>query len=202
MSNVKDITGQKFGRLTALYRLHNYHDKNHTRWLCACDCGNLVEVQLSNLTNNHTTSCGCYYYKGYNKLDKVGRRIYNIWRGMKLRCCSIKSNRYKYYGRRGIKVCDEWKDNFQVFYDWALNNGYKEGLTIDRINVDGNYSPENCRFATIKQQARNKSNNRNFTINGETHCLSEWCEILGLNRNTVNTRLKRNWTIEKALELK
>jgi hypothetical protein len=102
----------------------------------------------------------------------------------------------------GIKVCDEWLHDFMEFYNWSMSHGYNTNLTIDRVDVNGNYEPSNCRWISNKQQQRNKHNNRNITINGETHCLSEWCEILGLNINTVNTRFRRNWNIERALELK
>lgn len=107
------------------------------------------------------------------------------------------------YDLNGLKIvcpCDG-KDNFQAFYDWAVNNGYSDNLTIDRIDVNGNYEPNNCRFVNMKQQERNKRNNRNITINGEMHCLKEWCELLGLNYQTVFTRIYRGWSIERALEL-
>lgn len=194
---IKDISGQKFGRLTALYKLNNYHKKDRLYWLCACECGNLVEVAGDNLRLSKQTSCGCLH----KKHNKSNTRIFNIWIGIKQRCYDSKRKNYKYYGARGIKVCDEWQNDFMSFYNWSINNGYKEGLTIDRINVDGNYEPSNCRWLTNKQQQRNKHNNRNITIKGETHCLSEWCEILGLNYSTVKNRVFRGWSIEKALKL-
>ncbi len=129
-------------------------------------------------------------------------KLYYVWRGIKTRCYNKHSKKYDVYGWRGIAVCDEWRNDFMNFYDWAINNGYKDGLTIDRIDVDGNYEPSNCRWATQKQQQRNRRNNRKVTINGETHCLTEWCEILGINNKTVYSRISRNWSIERALELK
>lgn len=121
---------------------------------------------------------------------------------MKNRCYYNKYPRYGDYGGRGIKVCDEWRDDFMNFYNWSMNNNYNDNLTIDRIDVDGDYEPLNCRWVTSKENGRNKRNNKNYTINGETHCLSEWCEILGLNYRTVQGRLRLNWSIEKALEMR
>lgn len=155
-----------------------------------CECGNL--------TSWRTRSCGC----SHKKHDKTNTRLYRIWIRMKLRCYNEKHLYYKYYGERNIKVCDEWLDDFQAFYDWAINNGYNDNLTIDRIDVNGNYEPSNCRWATVKQQNRNKRNNVNYTINGEIHCLKEWCEILGLKYDNVWARInKHHWSIERALEL-
>ena len=121
---------------------------------------------------------------------------------MRDRCYNTNRSQYTDYGGRGIVVCQEWLDDFMNFYNWAIDNGYKDGLTIDRINNDGNYEPDNCRWVDSKTQQRNRRNNRNFTYQGETHCLKEWCEILGLRYNTVVNRIhKSHWTIEQALEL-
>lgn len=200
----KDISGQKFGRLTALYKLRNYH-KHGSYWLCACECGNFKEVYLGSLTSGATTSCGCYHKeisKNVNlKHGKRHTRLYKIWKGIKQRCYNSNNTYYRNYGGRGIIICDEWLRNFINFYDWAILNGYNDNLTIDRINNDGNYEPNNCRWATAKQQARNRSYCKYFTHNGKTHCIKEWCEILNLNYKTISTRLSRNWTIQKALEL-
>ena len=201
MSKFKDISGKKFGRLTALYKLHNHHDKGHTYWLCACDCGNLVEICLSSLQNGKTKSCGCLRKDIITKHGKSNTRLYNIYYAMKVRCYNKNRKDYKNYGGRGIKICDEWQDNFQAFYDWSMSHGYDDTLTIDRIDNNGNYEPNNCRWVTVKQQNRNRRSNINFTCNGETHCLKEWCEILGLNYSTVQIRIQRNWSIERALEL-
>ena len=202
MRKFKDITGKRFGRLTALYRLHN--TKGRTKWLCVCECGNLVEVALRELIDNKTKSCGCLHKQiareQHMTHGKRRTRLYSIYVSMKNRCYYKNNKSYKYYGGRGIAVCSEWKDNFQAFYDWAMANGYDDTLTIDRIDVNGNYEPNNCRWATQIQQQRNRTNNKHFTYNGETHCLSEWCEILGLKYHTVQARLKYGWTIERALQ--
>lgn len=200
----KDISGQKFGRLTALHRLHN--TKGKTKWLCVCDCGNIKEIMLTHLCSGATKSCGCYNKEQcktkFTKHGKRYSRLWNIWEHIKQRCYNINNKDFNNYGARGIAVCDEWRDNFQAFYNWTINNGYKDNLTIDRINVNGNYEPNNCRWIPNEKQARNRRNNKNFTYCGEKHCLSEWCEILNLKRSTVSNRINvLGWSIEKALEL-
>ena len=121
---------------------------------------------------------------------------------MKNRCNNVKDKVYQYYGQLGIDVCNEWKDNFQTFYDWSINNGYNDKLSIDRIDVNGNYEPNNCRWVDMKTQRRNTHNTRNITIKGVTKCLKDWCNIYNLKYSTVHARLHRlHWNIEKALEI-
>lgn len=199
--NFKDLSCRKFGKLTVLYDLHNNHT-THRYWLCVCDCGNLTEVMGSNLRKGHVKSCGCLVAETNKKHGKRDTKLYLVWKGIKNRCYNSNTKRYRDYGGRGIAVCSEWKDDFQAFYDWSMSNGYKEGLSIDRIDNDKGYSPDNCRFVNYKIQGRNKRNNKNYTINGETHCLSEWCEILGLNYKRTWKRINTfHWSIEKAFEL-
>lgn len=201
MGKVKDITGQKFGRLTVIKFLRI---ENHKAiWLCKCECGNLKEIATGALTSGNTKSCGCLNHEPtIIKHGKYDTRLYRILHDMKRRCYNKDSKAYNNYGNRGVAVCDEWLQDFQAFYDWSMANGYDDTLTIDRIDVNGNYEPSNCRWATRKQQNRNTRRNRNYTINGETHCLKEWCEILNLNYNTVRKRLNRlNWSIERALNI-
>lgn len=124
-------------------------------------------------------------------------KIYHIYYNMKARCYNKNTPKYKDWGARGIVICDEWKHDFEAFYNWAMDNGYRDDLSLDRIDVNGNYEPDNCRWVTMKQQARNTRRNKCYTINGKTHCLSEWCEILGLNHDTIRMRLHRGWSIEK-----
>lgn len=194
----KDITGKKFGKLTALYRLHNYHDNTMTYWLCVCDCGNFVEVRGARLRQGNTKSCGCLRVT-HGLCDT---RLYNVYDNMKQRCNNPNNKDYKNYGKRGIKICNEWENDKQNFFTWALNNGYNDTLTIDRIDNNKGYSPDNCRWVDRTYQNRNRRVNRNITINGKSHCLSEWCEILNLNYNTVWERIhKLQWTIEEALGL-
>lgn len=131
--------------------------------------------------------------------DKTKDRLFHIHWNAKQRCYNENAINYKNYGARSIKLCDEWANNFHKFYSWAINNGYQNDLTLDRINVDGDYEPGNCRWVDMKTQCRNKTNNKNYTINSETHCLSEWCEIFGVSTHAVSQRLKYGYTIKQAL---
>lgn len=198
--NIVDLTSKKVGRLKVLYRLHNYHKKG-VYWLCICDCGNFIDVSSNNLRNRHTKSCGCLQKEPTNiKHGKSDTRLYKIWGCMKDRCNNKLHPAYFDYGERGIKICKEWLHDFQAFYNWALNNSYSDNLTIDRIDVDGNYEPNNCRWVDMKTQVRNRRNTKYITYKGETKPLKEWCEILNLNYTTIFARLYYyNWSIEKAL---
>lgn len=195
----KDISGQKFGRLTALYRLHN--TKGRTKWLCVCECGNFAEVNVYHLTGGHTRSCGCLIKEINITHGKSKIRLYRIWRHIINRCYNINVESYKDYGARGIIMCDEWRNDFQAFYDWSMDNGYDDSLTIDRVDVNGNYEPNNCRWVTKSQQSKNKRNCIYYTINGEARCLSDCCKILNLNYNTVTHRVQHGWSVGRALEL-
>ena len=195
----KDISGQKFGRLTALYRLHNYH-KNGTRWLCVCECGNLKEVNLRNLQNGNSKSCGCLIKEGiHHTHDKTGTRLYRIWCGMKARCYNKKSEKYNIYGARGIKVCDEWLNDFMSFYDWSMENGYLDNLTIDRIDNDKSYHPNNCRWITNKQQSNNRRNNVHIKYDKYNYNITQWSEILNLSQSTLSHRYNNNYDVTEML---
>lgn len=197
--------GDKFSRLTTLYKIHN-HKKKNQYWLCICECGNLKEVSTCNLKSGNTKSCGCLnkevVSKRFTKHHKSSDRMYHIYKGIKTRCYNNHNPAYPNYGGRGIAVCDEWKNDFMAFYDWSMSHGYDYDLTIDRIDNNKGYSPDNCRWVDRKTQNRNKRNNRNYTINGETHCLMEWCEILGIKYRTVQDRICRGLTIKEALKSK
>ena len=162
-----DLTGQRFGRLTALYIVPN--NNHHTRWHCVCDCGKTKDVLQQNLSNGHVRSCGCLLTESNSKKiaalnfsmnreshNETRTRLYRIWVGIKSRCCRASSAGYRNYGGRGISVCDEWKDSFLAFKSWSIANGYNETLSIDRIDVNGDYSPANCRWATPSVQQFNK----------------------------------------------
>ena len=159
MSRVTDLTGREFGRLTVIQRSGSNKDGRAT-WLCICECGETVVKTGKLLLNGHCRSCGCGEYE--NRVNNVtshrlsNTRLYNIWKAMKQRCYYPKHKDYHNYGARGIVVCDEWRDDFKAFYDWALSHGYREDLTIDRIEVDGNYEPSNCRWATWRDQRLNQ----------------------------------------------
>jgi hypothetical protein len=127
-------------------------------------------------------------------------RLYRIWANMKSRCYNPKASRYEHYGGKGVTVCDEWLNDFQAFYDWAMAHGYSDNLTIDRIDVNGNYEPRNCRWEHPKGQSNNLSVNRKITFNGMTKTLAEWAAVTGINRRTIAARLDvRGWSVEKAL---
>ena len=158
--------GDKFGRLTVIKQVASHRTscgRIQRKVLCQCVCGNQKEIVFNYLMNGKTTSCGCYRIeltirKGHNnrKHGQKGTRIYNIWIGRKQRCFDVNSKDYSAYGGRGIKVCDEWLNDFQSFYNWTISNGYSDELSIDRINNDGNYEPSNCRWATAQQQRLNQ----------------------------------------------
>lgn len=198
MGKFQDLSGSKFGKLTAIKVA--YKNKNgESVWECVCDCGNVVNVVCSNLKNGHSTSCGCYKKICSITHNETKTRLHRIWAGIKARCYNTNIAQYKNWGGRGITVCEEWKDSYETFRDWALANGYQENLTIDRINNDKGYSPDNCRWATQKQQSNNKRNNTLITFNNETHTISEWAEIIGVKSRTIQRRLVKNMPIEKIL---
>lgn len=202
MAKCKDLSGKKFGRLTVLYRIYN-HNRTKTYWLCICDCGNLREVRSDALIGGVTKSCGCLQKeKVKQNMTKHGKhktRLYRIFNHMKARCYNEHYKRYYDYGGRGITVCDEWRNDFMTFYNWAMNSGYNEHLTIDRINNDGNYEPSNCRWSDRKTQQRNKRTSKFITYNGERKHLMEWCEKLNLDYNVIYNRLYNcHWSIDRA----
>jgi len=125
-------------------------------------------------------------------------RLYHIWEDMKNRCYNPKNRRFKDYGGRGITVCQEWKDDYKCFYDWAMAHGYADDLTIDRDDVNGNYEPGNCKWATQKEQGNNRTNNRIIEYNGDSKTLTEWADFFGFEIHVIKNRLKRNWTVERA----
>ena len=126
-------------------------------------------------------------------------RLHRIWAAMKARCCNENIPAYKYYGGRGITICDEWKDSFEKFYAWAVKSGYRDNLSIDRIDNNKGYSPENCRWATNKEQSNNQRSTRLLTYDGETHSLAEWADITGINYRTLIYRVNNNWDTGEAL---
>lgn len=198
MGSFKDITGQKFGRLTAVKYL------GKSRWLCKCDCGNLTEVARGHLKTGHTKSCGCLQRdpttkKHYVTHDKSNTRLYTTYQGMKARCYRKSHKHYKDYGGRGITICDAWLNDFMSFYNWAIDNGYREGLTIDRIDNNKGYSPDNCRFITHQEQQNNRRNNVYITYNSETKSINDWATELNVNVMTLYTRRFKNWSVHDIL---
>ena len=202
MSYVRqDLTGKKFGRLVVI-EFAGVCGNGTAKWLCECECGRRTTPTGHALRSGKTVSCGCYSREKLATSNlqhgNSNKRIYSIWRMMLQRCERIEHKYYAYYGGRGISVCNEWHD-FETFEKWAYANGYKERLTLDRVNNDGNYCPENCRWATQKEQANNRSNSRRISYNGETHNIEEWADILGINKSTLASRYWRGDRGEKLL---
>jgi len=167
--------------------------------LCKCKCGNIVEIRKDNLNGHRNTrNCGCKPNRLTHGMSNT--RLHVIWSMMKQRCTNKNHRSYKNYGGKGIAVCDEWINSFDVFRFWALSHGYSKELTLDRIDGHGNYCPENCRWATFKQQGNNRVTNRILTYKGESHTMSQWCDITGLSKATIYGRLKSGWDIEKVIE--
>lgn len=197
--NFQDLAGQRFGNLTVIERAENSKDGG-AKWLCKCDCGNETVVKAGNLKSGHARSCNCLKKEKHIAIHgQTGTRIYREWQDMKKRCYNPKRQSYKTHGARGITVCDEWLHDFKAFYDWALANGYSDSLTIDRKDVNGNYEPSNCRWATAKEQANNTRRNHLITYSGKTQTLQQWADEIGISRQVIERRIARGWGTEKAL---
>lgn len=209
-----DLTGKRYFRLTVIRETERPKGKTNCHyWLCRCDCGNEIVLSSSAFNRGLTKSCGCYQREVSSRTlsrlktthGKTGTRLYSIWAGMRRRCETPSATPYHWYGERGIQVCDEWKNSFETFEKWAIEHGYDSSAprgkyTIDRIDPDGDYSPQNCRLITQKEQSNNKRNNRRIEFNGETHTVSEWSEITGIPANTIHDRLRYpKWSIEDVL---
>lgn len=192
MANFKDMTGININNLKVIKRVENYKD-GKAQWLVECHCGNEFKAIGKHLRNGNIKSCGCLKSKRMTEHGKAKAthgdsksRLFSIWAGMKKRCYYKKSIGYKNYGGRGIQVCYEWKNNYSAFKLWAMNNGYDESLTLDRVDNDGNYEPNNCKWSTVTEQNRNKRNNKLFNYNGKVLTQSEICEITGLSKHQVS----------------
>lgn len=189
-----DLSGKKFGRLTVIE--HKGKDKHsHNLWLCKCECGEYIVSDTSALNTGKVQSCGCKKKELLTKKNITHNhsdtRLYRIYAHMKDRCYNETLVDFQYYGGRGITVCQEWLCDFESFYNWALSNGYSEGLSIDRIDVNGNYEPSNCRWVTMKIQCNNKRNTLRYTFDGRTHTLMEWVELTGASYSAVYQRYRR-----------
>lgn len=208
---IKDLTGKKFNKLLVKGYIGK-NDKNQALWLCMCECEKYIVVNTSSLKNGHTKSCGCLKSEltiqrnktnVHIKHGKARTRIYRIYQGMKERCYNKNNERYKNYGKRGIIICDEWlnKENgFINFYNWAMNNGYTDELTIDRINVDSNYEPNNCRWITNKEQQSNKTYHHLLDYNGKIQNIAKWSEQTGLPYDVIWRRIEDGWNVNDILK--
>lgn len=203
-----DLTGQRFGRLVVIKRTEDIFDKagrRYINWECLCDCGNVTYVTTNNL-HGKTTSCGCYLKEvagkqtlkhGYRKT-----RLYTIYNSMKQRCNNPNNSGYKNYGGRGIKVCKEWNkpDGLKEFAEWAFSNGYEDGLTLERIDVNGNYEPNNCCWIPLSKQAKNTRRSVKVTYKGEEMIMSDFARLTNIDHRIVSRELKKGKTPEEIIE--
>lgn len=202
--NFKDMTGQRFGRLTVKEYSH-IGNGGKAYWLCVCDCGNETTVSGDKLRQGWTKSCGCLqrehlgdYRRTHGKTDT---KIYIIWTNMRSRCQYKKNSMYYNYGGRGISVCEEWQ-RFEPFYEWAIANGYKEGLSLERIDVDGNYEPSNCKWIPLKDQSLNQRRSHLITAFGKTQTIKEWADESGIKYDTIERRINQyGWSAERAVSV-
>lgn len=213
MRNIIDLTGQRFGRWVVIGMGPTQVSEKGNRkllWRCRCDCGNEANVAGGNLRRGKSMSCGCLQRERARentaKRNEIhgctNTRLFRIWTGIKTRCFDKNDKAYESYGGRGITMCSEWRDDFTKFRDWALANGYADNLTCDRINNDKGYSPNNCRWATYRQQGRNTRRNTLLTIGGETLAAAECADRNGISKDLVYARLKKGWSPEEAVSVK
>ena len=203
MSAFKDLTGRKFGRLTAETPIRK---NGKVYWICRCECGNAKEVSSGNLVTGAVMSCGCLqrersaeHCRSMATHKMFGTRLYRIWNGMNDRCYNPHHPYYDRYGGRGIKVCDEWKSDKSRFFAWAKSNGYSDSLSIDRISNDGDYEPSNCRWVTMHEQQLNRSSNHIVTVDGVSLPITEMCERLSIKYETYSSRRRYGWSEYDAL---
>lgn len=207
----EDLTGKVFGRLTVLRAAEQRSKQGYIQWVCQCNCRDktIIVVPSYKLKYGHTRSCGCLQRDTVIQMNRDREknpaadrdtRLYRVWRGIRARTSYESQLSYKNYGGRGISICDEWHDDFSAFRNWALANGYSDDLTIDRLDIDGDYTPDNCRWATRKEQNNNQRSNIRLSFDGETHTASQWAEIMGITKDCIYKRIRRGYTIEAILK--
>lgn len=200
MAKFNDISGRRFGRLTAVKPIRG---NGRIRWECVCDCGRVVQIVICNLNRPNTRSCGCLRKETTSKTKRTHgmteSATYRIWTHMWQRCTNPKNKRWMQYGGRGVSVCARWES----FENFLQDMGEKPvGHSIDRINNDGNYEPANCRWASIKTQQNNTSTNHLITAFGKTMTVTQWAELIGIRAHTIHARLTcYGWTPEEALSV-
>lgn len=199
MGKKLEITGQRFGRLLVLIGEESIN--SHSVWRCLCDCGTILDVVGSKLTTGHTKSCGCFCIdktkEANTKHGRHGSKLYKIWAGMKRRCLNENELCFPRYGGRGIGICKEWMD-FENFHK-DMGKGYADGLQIDRVDNHGDYSKQNCRWATRKQNARNTRSNVLVFAKGKLQCVAAWAEELGVKKEALYYRVNAGWNDEKII---
>jgi hypothetical protein len=202
MPKMLDLSNQRFGRLTVKSFIGAINKSGHYYWICKCDCGSVKEISTANLRSNVIKSCGCYQKEMASIANKTHgqsqrkTKEYYSWTGMRKRCNQKNCEDYKDYGGRGITVCERW-DSFENFL--ADMGKAPEGHSLDRIDVNKGYSPENCKWSDSKTQARNKTNTRWITYNGVTKALAEWAELSGSKRTMIDKRIRRGWSVGEAI---
>lgn len=209
-ATLKDLSGLRFGRWSVADRsITGSRTGTGAWWNCACDCGTERPVKSDSLISGKSLSCGCLHKEIVTEVGKAKKthgetktRLYNVWAGMKARCYDENQSRFKDYGGRGIEICDQWGNSYEAFRDWAIAAGYESELTIERLDVNGNYCPENCKFITMADQARNKRNTVHLTAWGESKKLDEWlqdsrCTVPSVAR--LRDRLTKGWSPEDAI---
>jgi hypothetical protein len=204
MKTITDITGNTYGRLTVLsFDGYSDHKRPKPQWLCSCSCGNTISVVGAHLKNGNSSSCGCLRKEVSSEMaTRHGMkfsRAYQIWQGIKRRVNNPNDDHYHRYGGRGITMCDEWLTSFESFI--SDMGEPPEGMSIDRIDNDGHYEPDNCRWATSAQQSRNNSRNVWLSANGVTKCLTDWAKELGCSPYTIQKRIRRGWLEADAVTI-
>lgn len=202
MGKINNISGKKYGLLTVLDE-YTINKRGKVVWKCQCDCGKITHVIASDLHSGNTKSCGCLFRKISTPTHnyKSDRRLYGIYNGIKQRCYNLKNPKYIDYGARGIVLCDDWLKSFDSFCEWALGNGYASYLSIDRIDANGNYTPENCRWATALEQGRNTRSTKNLSYNGTTQPMSQWAKQLGISASSLRYKLcVQNLSLEEIID--
>lgn len=199
---LNDLTGKRFGHWVVISRAEN--KGHHTMWNCKCDCGTEKSVYASHLTSGMSPSCGCMTRGAIGELNRshgMSRtRIYEIWCGIKKRCENPNSSGFHIYGSREIKICDLWRHDFLEFYDWAIKNGYSKTLTIDRIDVNGDYCPENCRWVDAKTQSNNTRRTIIVNYNEESLSVKQLSEKIGVNYNRLLKAIRKyNMSVDDAI---
>lgn len=205
-----DLTNMRFGRLVVVSNAGHRYTKNgesKRMWNCVCDCGNHITATTGDLRAGSVKSCGCFK-KELNRSSLLkhggkGTRLYSIWKTMKRRCNDRNFKDYPLYGGRGVSVCDEWKADFSIFKEWATDNGYDDSLTIDRIDVNGNYTPDNCRWANMKQQSNNRRSNIKYLYMDDFYTIGEISKMTDIKYSTLYHRLvKSGMDLETAINYK
>lgn len=196
---IKDLTGQKFNRLTVIEFSHTKNRKSF--WMCECICGNKKVIRSDSLKDGNVKSCGCLNFENGTVTHNMSKtKIYHVWATMKNRCKNSNDKNFHHYGGRGITYCDEW-EKFELFYEWAVDNGYKEGLTLERVDVNGDYEPINCIWITHAEQQNNKRDNVLITYRNKTQNIAQWARELGITFNLLYGRLQKyNMDLNKVIK--